>query len=118
MPLHQSTPKGTQNARRLRQEHTPAETVLWRCLRNRQVDSLKFRRQFPVGKFIVDFCCIEKMLVIEIDGGSHVDKEEYDQKRTNFLEGQGFHVIRFSNRMVYDQLDAVIEEIRLAIRRL
>lgn len=79
---------------------------------------MKFRRQFPVGKFIVDFCCIEKMLVIEIDGGSHVDKEEYDQKRTNFLEGQGFHVIRFSNRMVYDQLDAVIEEIRLAIRRL
>ncbi|HQQ68560.1 MAG TPA: endonuclease domain-containing protein [Candidatus Cloacimonadota bacterium] len=87
-------------------------------MRNRQLEGLKFRRQFLVGKFIVDFCCIEKMLVIEIDGGSHVDKEKYDQKRTNFLEAQGFHVIRFTNRMVYDQLDAVIEEIRSAAGRL
>ena len=118
MPLHQSTPSGTQKARRLRQDQTPAELILWRCLRNRQMDDLKFRRQFPVGKFIVDFCCIEKMLVIEIDGGSHVGKEEYDQKRTMFLEEQGFYVIRFTNRMVYDQLDAVIEEIRSAARRL
>jgi very-short-patch-repair endonuclease len=56
--------------------------------------------------------------VIEIDGGSHVGKEEYDRKRTVFLEEQGFHVIRFTNKMVYDQLDAVIEEIRLAAGRL
>lgn len=118
MPLHQSTPSGTQKARRLRQDQTPAETVLWRCLRNRQLDGMKFRRQFPVGKYIADFCCIEKRLVIEIDGGSHVGKDEYDRKRTVFLEEQGFHVIRFTNRMVYDQLDAVLEEIRSAAGRL
>jgi very-short-patch-repair endonuclease len=99
MPLHQSTPSGTQKACRL-------------------LEGLKFPRQFPVGKYIADFCCIEKRLVIEIDGGSHVGKEEYDRKRTVFLEEQGFHVIRFTNKMVYDQLDAVIEEIRLAAGRL
>jgi len=118
MPLHQSTPSGTQKARRLRQDQTPAETVLWRCLRNRQLEGLKFRRQFPVGKYIADFCCIEKKLVIEIDGGSHAGNEEYDCKRTLFLQEQGFHVIRFTNRMIYDQLDAVIEEIRSVIGRL
>ena len=118
MPLHQSTPTGTKKARKLRRDQAPAELILWRCLRNRQMDGLKFRRQFPVGKFIVDFCCIEKKLIIEVDGGSHVGKEEYDQMRTKCLEEQGFHVIRFSNRMVYDQLDAVIEEIHSAIGRL
>ena len=118
MPLHQSTPSGTQKARRLRQDQTPAETVLWRSLRNRQLEGMKFRRQFPVGKYIADFCCIEKKLVIEIDGGSHVGNEEYDRIRTVFLEEQGFHVIRFTNRMIYDQLDAVIEEIRSVIGRL
>ena len=118
MPLHQSTPKGTQKARRLRRDQAPAEKVLWRSLRNRQLDGWKFRRQFPVGSSIVDFCCIEKKLVIEVDGGSHTSREAYDQTRTTWLEGQGFHVIRFTNTMVYDQLDAVIEEIRSVIARL
>ena len=118
MPLHQSIPMGTQKARKLRREQAPGELILWRCLRNRQLDGLKFLRQFPVGQYIVDFCCIEKLLVIEIDGSSHVGKEEYDLKRTKCLEEQGFHVIRFTNRMVYDLLDAVVEEIRSAIGRL
>ncbi len=118
MPLHQSTPVGTQKARNLRRDQAPAEAVLWRCLRNRQQDGLKFRRQFQVGQYIADFCCIEKMLVIEVDGGSHTGREAYDQTRTTWLEEQGFHVIRFTNTMVYDQLDAVIEEIRLVIGRL
>ena len=118
MPLHQSTPSGTQKARRLRQDQTPAEVILWRCLHNRQLDGWKFRRQFSVGQYIVDFCCIDKMLVNEIDGGSHTGREAYDHARTTWLEGQGFHVIRFMNRMVYNQLDAVIEEIRSVIGKL
>lgn len=118
MPLHQSTPAGTQKARRLRRDQSPAELILWRCLRNRQLDGLKFRRQFPARLYIVDFCCIEKKLVVEVDGGSHIGKEEYDRTRTAWLEGEGFQVIRFTNTMVYDQLDAVIEEIRSTIGRL
>ncbi|MEN6436623.1 MAG: DUF559 domain-containing protein [Anaerolineaceae bacterium] len=60
-----------------------------------------FKRQFPIGNYITDFYCIEEKLVVEIDGGSHLEQEEYDQRRTRWLEEQGFHVIRFSNEMIY-----------------
>ncbi len=100
------------NARQLRQNQTPAEKILWRSLRNRQMDGLKFKRQFPIGNYIVDFCCFEEKLIIEIDGGTHIDQVKYDLSRTAWLEGQGYRVIRFTNEMVFKQLDSVIEAIR------
>jgi very-short-patch-repair endonuclease len=111
--MHRIKPRILCNSRNLRQNLTPAERILWRWLRNRQIDGLKFRRQFPIGNYITDFCCIEKKLVVEIDGGSHLEQEEYDKMRTEWLEEQGFHVIRFSNEMIYKQLDSVIDVIRV-----
>ncbi len=98
-------------ARELRQPQTPAEIKLWARLRDRQLDGYKFRRQHPIGRFITDFYCAERKLVIEIDGDSHADQVEYDQARTHWLNEEGYRVIRFSNREVFGQLDAVLETI-------
>jgi len=72
---------------------------------------MKFRRQHPIGSFIVDFYCADKRLVVEIDGDSHTDQIAYDKKRTKWLEDQGYHVIRFTNREVLNQLSAVLDNI-------
>ncbi len=82
-------------ARNLRQLATDAEHRLWQRLRNRQVCGAKFRRQHPVPPYIVDFVCLEKKLVIEADGGQHIEQQTYDEKRTAFLQAQGFRVLRF-----------------------
>ena len=74
---------------------TDAERAMWRCLRGRQVSGLKFRRQHPFGDYILDFACLEIMLVIEIDGGQHQELAEYDAIRTRNLLEAGFHVLRF-----------------------
>ena len=84
-------------AKELRFNQTAAERLLWNHLRNRQVNNLKFRRQHPFGPFIVDFYCAEAKLILEIDGDTHLDQVEYDQKRTSWLEEQGSRVIRFTN---------------------
>jgi very-short-patch-repair endonuclease len=98
-------------ARELRQPQTPAETKLWACLRNRQLGDFKFRRQHPIDRFIVDFYCAACRLVIEVDGDSHAEQVEYDQARTEWLNDRGYRVIRFTNRDVFQQLDAVLEAI-------
>jgi very-short-patch-repair endonuclease len=100
-------------ARELRQPQTPAEERLWSCLRDSQLEGLKFRRQHPIGPFIVDFYCAQKRLVIEVDGDSHFTDEqmEYDRARTAWLEEQGCKVIRFTNTDVMDSLDEVLVEI-------
>ena len=98
-------------ARELRQPQTPAERVLWGRLRNRQLGGHKFRRQHPIGRFIVDFYCDECGLAIEIDGDSHADQVEYDAERTAWLAEGGTRVIRFTNRQVHQQIDAVLEAI-------
>jgi very-short-patch-repair endonuclease len=98
-------------ARELRRDQTPAEQKLWARLRNKQVYGLKFRRQHPIGRFIVDFCCIPTKLIIELDGDSHAAQIEYDQERTAWLEERGYRVVRFTNREVTHQLDAVLEAI-------
>ncbi len=98
-------------ARELRQPQTPAEIKLWARLRDRQLAGYKFRRQHPIGRFIVDFYCAEHQLVIEIDGDSHAEQVEYDQARTQWLNEEGYRVIRFSNREVFNQLEAVLEAI-------
>ncbi len=97
-------------SRNLRKHQTEAEGKIWRRLRSRQVADCKFRRQHVIGAYIVDFFCLERRLVIEIDGGQHADSGA-DAARTRFLESQGFMVIRFWNNEVLNSLDEVVEEI-------
>jgi very-short-patch-repair endonuclease len=98
-------------AKELRRELTPAEKKLWTRLRNGQVNGLQFRRQHAVGTYIVDFYCAKAKLVIEVDGDSHAEQIEYDQARTEYLNERGYHVIRFTNREVFNHLEAVVQQI-------
>ena len=90
---------------------TDAERRLWKHLRACRLSGYKFRRQQPLGKYIVDFVCFEKKLIIEVDGGQHQQEKKYDQKRTNWLQEEGFTVIRFWNDVVLKQTQQVLEEI-------
>jgi len=94
--------------RRLRSQPTDAESALWRQLRAKQAAGLRFRRQFPIGPYIVDFVCLNRRLAIELDGGQHARQETEDQRRTAWLESQGFAVIRFWNNDVLANPDGVI----------
>ncbi len=102
-------------AKLLRKNQTDVEQLLWRQLRNRQVCQQKFRRQFPVDPYIVDFVCLELKLIIELDGGQHADQIEYDDKRSLFLGQRGFKVLRFWNNEVIENMEGVLEVIRLEI---
>ena len=104
-----------ERARRLRREQTPAEARLWARLRGRQLHGAKFRRQVPVGPFIAEFLCKELSLVIEADGGQHGDQEDYDARRTAWLEAEGFQVLRFWNHDVLTDIDNVMEVIGEAV---
>ena len=97
-------------ARALRQGQTDAETLLWSKLRDRQILNLKFRRQRPIGSYFADFVCLEIGLVIELDGGQHVDNA-YDIKRESNMAASGFQTLRFWNNDVLSQTDAVLEKI-------
>jgi very-short-patch-repair endonuclease len=105
----------TNNARQLRKNQTEVEKLLWQQLRNRQLLGHKFRRQFPIEPYIVDFVCLELKLIIELDGGQHADQQNYDQQRTLFLGKRGFKVIRFWNNEMCENNEGVLEAIRLAI---
>jgi len=102
-------------AKNLRQLATDAEQRLWWQLRNRQLCSAKFRRQHPVPPYIVDFVCLEKKLVVEADGGQHIEQQTYDEKRTAFLEAQGFRVLRFWNDEILTQTENVLDIIFRAL---
>lgn len=97
----------TNRARKLRGNPTDAERFLWRHLRLRQIGGHKFRRQRPVGPYIVDFVCLEKALVIEVDGGQHSDRRSYDARRNAWLEKEGFRVLRFWDHEVLSQVESV-----------
>src|SRR3970040_609127 len=84
-------------ARQLRKNPTDAERLLWEKLRLWQVDGCKFRRQQPLGPYIVDFVCLQKRLIVELDGGQHAQQKDYDKGRDGWLVGQGFLVLRFWN---------------------
>jgi very-short-patch-repair endonuclease len=103
-PLH---PMIRDHARELRHNATPPEQLLWSVLRGRRLGGLKFRRQEPIGQFIVDFCCRDRMLIVELDGSSHEDKLAADAERSKYLVGQGFRVLRVLNNDVMQELDAV-----------
>ena len=101
------------NAKELRHNMTKEELKLWNILKNRQLFNLKFRRQVPIGNYIIDFLCLEKNLIIELDGGQHNKPEnvEYDNERTNYLNNLGYKVIRFWNDEVWNNFEGVIERI-------
>lgn len=90
---------------------TDAERKLWRSLRLRQIYGCKFRRQFPLGNFIVDFVCLEMRLVIEVDGGQHADEKYGDAQRDSWLMAQNFRVLRYWNNQVLNELDVVLADI-------
>ena len=99
------------HARALRHNPTEAEKLLWRQLRMWQIDGFKFRRQQPIGPYIVDFVCLEKRLIIELDGGQHAEQVEYDAERDAWLYEQGFTVLRFWNNDVLQNINGVKESI-------
>lgn len=101
-------------AKSLRKRPTDAEIVLWRHLRSKQIDGLKFRRQEPIGQYIVDFVCFEKRLIIELDGGQHALQQARDQKRESWFKEQGFRTLRFWNNEVLRNIEGVLEVIRKA----
>ena len=105
------------HARQLRRESTDAERALWNVLRNRQLAGYKFRRQTPIGPFFVDFVCMERRLVIEVDGSHHERQARYDQDRTEALESEGFRVKRFWNSEIESDLDAVLHSILIALEQ-
>ena len=102
----------------LRNSSTPAEAVLWKCFQRRQLLDQKFRRQISIGRYVVDFYCPEKKLVIELDGDVHFSPNgsDYDDERSKFLEKQGLTVIRFENDELKENLDGVLEKIKSYLR--
>ena len=96
----------------LRKSQTDAESLLWYRLRNRQLLDLKFRRQRPIGKYIAEFACLEIGLVIELDGGQHLEQVAYDTHREREMEALGFRTLRFWDHEVLKETDAVMEKIR------
>jgi very-short-patch-repair endonuclease len=103
-------------ARDLRRRETAAEDVLWEALRGRQLDGLKFRRQHPVGPFVLDFCCAEHRLAIELDGGVHAEQQEQDAERAAVLTAAGYRLIRFQNEAVHERMSDVLATIAAAAR--
>ena len=98
-----------QSSRSLRKNSTPQEIIVWSRLKNRNFENLKFRRQHPMGKYIVDFICIEKKIIIELDGWQHKEENQqrYDLSRTEFLMKRGFKILRFWNNEINNDLNAV-----------
>ena len=110
-PTRQLDPTIRENARSLRRELSPAEKVLWQALRNRRFAGLKFRRQHPVGAYVVDFVCLRVNLGIELDGESHLSRNKVDEARDRWLASQGIKILRFWNTEVFDDIEAVMEKI-------
>jgi len=98
------------NAKDLRQNMTDAEKKIWQHLRDRRFENLKFRRQHPIPPYVADFFCEDLNLIIELDGGQH--SPETDEKRSDFLNQQGFIVLRFWNNDVLSNIEGVLTEIK------
>lgn len=108
-------------ARTLRHTQTDGERKLWSFLRARRLGGYKFRRQYPVGPYVVDFCCREEFLVVEIDGSQHGMQSEKDAARTRYLENQGYRVIRFGAdaavRETKSVLETILDELKKTLTR-
>ena len=103
-----------QNRKGLRNNMTPAEKALWKMIQRSQLDGRKFRRQHSVGGFVLDFYCPSERLAIELDGADHytVNGIENDEERTAYLNSLRIRVLRFENKLIFEQADRVLEEIR------
>ncbi len=110
-----STPKMKHRAAELRRDQTPAEAKLWRFLRAHQTNEVHFRRQHAIGNYVVDFCAPSHRLIIEVDGGQHLEQDEYDNERTKFLQSKGYRVLRFWNSDVTKDFDGVMRTILEAL---
>jgi very-short-patch-repair endonuclease len=115
---YKSTEKSEAKANSLRKNETEAEKLLWKILRNRKALGLKFRRQHPIGPFIVDFYCHEVKLVIELDGEVHsIDfVKKHDNTRQQYLEKEELIILRFQNELVFSNPDSIIEQIKSVIK--
>ena len=109
-----SNPKTKHTAIQLRKKSTPAERRLWSRIRDDQL-GVNFRRQHAVGNYIPDFVCIEKKLIIELDGSQHLEQEEYDEERTKYLNSLGYRVIRFWNNAIMKDIEGIILAIMQAM---
>lgn len=113
---YEGLPSGAlDKAKALRRNATGAEKRLWIALREKLPD-VKFRRQVPHGPYIADFLCFSARLIVEVDGATHADSIEQDAIRTRYFEAQGYHVLRFWNHDVMDNLDGVLTRISLSLR--
>ena len=113
--IQESAMNLTNKARLLRKDQTDVEQLLWKHIRNRKFYNFKFRRQFPIDPYVADFACLELKLIIELDGGQHANRIDYDDQRSLYLEQRGFKVKRFWNNDVIENTEGVLEAIRLAI---
>lgn len=102
-------------AKKLRKNMTDAEQLLWQCLRDRRLGGYKFRRQHHIGAFIVDFVCLEKKLIIEVDGGQHGKQLEADVKRSDYLKERGYRVLRFWNNVVLQETESVLSVVHSSL---
>ena len=107
-----------ERARALRSQQTDAEQCLWYCLRAGRFMGIKFKRQKPMGNYIVDFVAPSHKLIIELDGGQHAEQQEYDRGRDTWLRNQGYTVVRFWNHQVLTETQAVLESVRQKIQTL
>jgi len=103
--------RNSERAHTLRVDQTDAEAQLWNRLRDRRLAGAKFRRQYPTGPYIVDFCCAERRLIVEVDGGQHSEADSGDERRSAYLASFGFKVLRFWNTDVLSNIESVLGQI-------
>ena len=118
MTRHFNKATEKQKRRHLRRNMTQAERMVWAKLRDKQMCDYKFRRQYSVGSYVIDFYCPALKLAVEIDGESHFEEgvEAYDQQRQAFIENFGIRFLRFTNREIYENLEGVLEAIRQVVK--
>ena len=102
-------------ARAMRHESTDAETKFWSAVRGRRFGGYKFKRQYPIGPYIADFVCLEHRLIVELDGGQHALRQDYDTERTAYLEAQGFRVLRYWNHEFLPDPDVILDKVLRAL---
>ncbi len=115
MPHRRTSPKTFTNSYELRHHMTDAENKLWQVLRSHRLEAIHFRRQHAIGQYVVDFCAPRQKLIIELDGGQHLEQQEYDAERSAYLESKGYRIVRFWNNDVFDNLDGIVSVILEAL---
>ena len=102
-------------AKDMRHLATEAEQRFWNRVRAHRLNGHKFKRQYTIGNYIVDFVCLEHLLIVELDGGQHDQQQDYDRERDKFLDAQGYRVMRFWNSDVFENIDGVMDVVLLAL---